>query len=849
MDTRLAKKVLLIGWDAADWIIIDKLIKNHELPTLEKFINGGIRGNIATLEPPASPILWTSIATGMLPHKHGVLGFVEPNNETGGIRPIRSTARKVKAVWNILTQNDIKSNVVGWWPSNPVEPINGTMVSNLYPLTEGKIDEPWPLRPGTVYPERLAKKMEELRIHPKELTEQHLLPFIPNLLHLDFTKDKYASDLAVMLAEVATMHAAATWLMENEEWEFMAIYYDSIDHFSHLFMKFHPPKIVPELDDQLYENYKHVVTGIYKFHDMMLERTLALAGEDTTVIIMSDHGFYSDHLRPKYIPKEHSGPTVEHRPFGILCMNGPGIKAGESIYGSTLLDICPTILTLLGLPVGKDMDGKVLTAAFKETITPSFIESWEKVEGDCGMHPEDLQEDPWEAQAAMQQLIELGYIENPGEEKNKGAEHAVKEAQFNLVKSYLSIHNYEEAYKIITKLQHDNPSDIRFSKYLLTCLNKMGKHKEGRVLINKIKSSNTAYTDSFAMIEGRILVGEKRYHDAIAIFQHLYESNVGNPNLCLEIAHIYLLLDNVAKAIEAFENTIRFDNENSIAYFGLGRCYLKIQDYPLAIDNLLRTTELIYHNPGAHYCLGEALAFQGETSYAINAFNVAISQSPGLMMAHQWLIKLYKESNQMDKVKWHQEYVSTTLIKPNIIVSGLPRSGTSAMMQMLDLGGADILTDGLRTPDESNPKGYLEFEAVKNMAKKADWLKDINGKTIKIISHLLQYMPPENTYKVIFMERDINEVLMSQQKMLGKSAKDGYPVMLGKTLTDQVSKIKIWLERQPNIEVIYINYADLINNPLQIAEQVAAFTEQGMAIDKMSAAIDKNLYRNNKPIW
>jgi hypothetical protein len=171
------------------------------------------------------------------------------------------------------------------------------------------------------------------------------------------------------------------------------------------------------------------------------------------------------------------------------------------------------------------------------------------------------------------------------------------------------------------------------------------------------------------------------------------------------------------------------------------------------------------------------------------------------------------------------------------------------MMQMLDLGGADILTDGLRTADDSNPKGYLEFEAVKNMAKNVEWLKDINGKTIKIISHLLQYMPPENTYKVIFMERDISEVLMSQQKMLGKSAKDGYPVMLGKTLTDQVAKIKLWLERQANIEVIYINYADLVNNPLAIAQEVAAFTEQGMDISKMTQAIDKKLYRNNKPLW
>lgn len=849
MDNRRAKKVLLIGWDAADWIVIDKLIQKGALPTLEKFLSKGVRGNIATLEPPASPILWTSIATGMLPHKHGVLGFVEPNNETGGIRPVRSTTRKVKAIWNILTQNNLKSNIVGWWPSNPAEPILGTMVSNLYQISEAGLDDPWPMYPGTVYPERLAQKMEELRIHPHELTENHLLPFIPDLYKIDLKTDPLPHQLAKMLAEAATIQAATTWLMENEEWDFTAVYFDTIDHFSHIFMKYNPPKMNEEIDEKLYEYYQYAITGIYKFHDMMLQRLLDLAGEDTTLIIMSDHGFYSDHLRPSYIPKDHGGPTVEHRPFGVFCMSGPGIKEGEKVFGTTLLDIAPTLLTLFGLPVGKDMDGKTIVTAFKEKVTPTFIDSWENVAGECGMHPDDLQENPWEAQAAMKQLIELGYIQNPGEEKNKGAAQAVIEAQLNQAKSFLSINRNQEAYEILSKLYKESKNDLRFGKHLLVCLDKLGKYKEARQIIDVYKSIFKKLPPTLGYLEGKILIGEKRYNDACEVFNELYDTQKGNPTLSLELAKTYYILDKINLAIDAFENTLLIENENPMAYYGLGNCYLKLQNYPLAIEHLLQSIEFIYHHPSAHYNLGEALALEGEKMHAINAFNVALTMSPGLIQAHKWLIKLYTEVNEPAKALEHSNFISTKIIMPNIIVSGLPRSGTSAMMQMLQMGGAAVWSDGKREADIANPKGYYELEAVKSMAQNADWLKGVNGKTIKIISHLLPFLPPENEYKIIFMERDISEVMMSQQKMLGKSAKDGYPVMLGKTLTDQVAKIKKWLERQPNIEVMFVDYASLIGNPVAHAQQIEAFTKQAFDVDKMIMAIDKDLYRNNNPKW
>ena len=165
MSERLAKKVLVIGWDAADWKVIHPLLDAGQMPALEKLINKGAMGNLATLDPPLSPILWTSIGTGKTADKHGILNFVEPNSSTGDIQPVSVTSRKVKAVWNLLTQQGFKTHLVGWWPSHPAEPINGVCVSNNYQRAVGKIDEPWPLAPGTIHPKELENTFAELRLH------------------------------------------------------------------------------------------------------------------------------------------------------------------------------------------------------------------------------------------------------------------------------------------------------------------------------------------------------------------------------------------------------------------------------------------------------------------------------------------------------------------------------------------------------------------------------------------------------------------------------------------------------------------------------------------------------------
>jgi len=410
------KKVLLIGWDGADWKVINRLIDAGKMPRLSKFVDQGVMGNLATLHPEFSPILWTSIATGKRPFKHGILGFSEPDPNTGGIRPVSNLSRTTKAIWNILSQTGRKSNVVGWWPSHPTEPINGVMVSNHYHRALADLDQPWPISPGTVYPPELGKDLAGLRVHPEEITHAHLQPFVPKLAEIDQDKDKRLVSIAKIIAECSSVHSAATAIMQLEPWDFMAVYYDAIDHFSHGFMNFHPPRM-KGVSSELFEMYKGVIEGGYCFHDMMLGTLLDLAGEDTTVILMSDHGFHPDHLRRRSIPHEPAGPASQHRQYGILAMKGPGIKKDERLYGASLLDICPTILTCFGLPVGEDMDGRPLVNAFETPPEISTIPTWDDVPGKDGSHPPEVSIDPQEAREAINQLVALGYIEKPNENK------------------------------------------------------------------------------------------------------------------------------------------------------------------------------------------------------------------------------------------------------------------------------------------------------------------------------------------------------------------------------------------------------------------------------------------------
>ncbi|HUP03953.1 MAG TPA: alkaline phosphatase family protein [Bryobacteraceae bacterium] len=922
-------RLLLIGWDAADWKVIDPLLAAGEMPHLARLIQAGVRGNIATIHPPLSPMLWTSIATGKRPPKHGIYGFSEPTPDGLSVRPISNLSRKTKAIWNILHQNGKSTLVVGWWPSNPAEPIRGAMVSDLFPL-KGATPPGAPMPAGAVSPASLASRLADLRVHPTELGADVLRLFVPGWKQIDQTTDKTLHDLAGIVAETMSVHNAATELLETEPWDLAAIYYSAIDHFSHRFMRYHAHKRL-RADDTDPALLAEVVRNGYRYHDVMLGRLMALAGSDCAVMLTSDHGFHSDRLLPDYIPAEAAGPAVEHRRFGIFCLKAPGVPAGGRVHGATVLDIAPTALHILGLPAGMDMDGKVLVNAFATPQQVRRIESWDAVEGDDGRHAAGEQYDGAAAAESLKQLVDLGYVAPPGEDARTAVEECVVEQRYNLARAHIDAGSPDLAAAILRELIAGSPEQARFYSTLAACLIQSGDRAGCRRLLDsfdracaefapraaaelkrrraetpdkdvaagrgqksrremyerrQLAEKATGFVMERLVLRCRLALGSarasRRKEAARALLLRLAQSRRQSPALRLFMAQGFTALKDYDRAFEFVRRVRRADPDNFEALALEARIHFQARRFEQAVDRAVESLSLVYFQPSLHYLLAAALQRLGEREKAEQAFRATLALAPEYPAALEALGRLIlrdrnrvgegslyvaraaelrrlakqrgetRRTPQDGETAWEPapaepaappRFDRSAVAAPEdrsqvvTIVAGLPRSGTSMMMQLLAAAGIAPYTDARRTPDEDNPRGYFEHEQAAGVHRDASWIPRARGKAVKIVAHLLPYLPEGEQYRLILMHRDLSEVVASQAAMLQRLGRPGGKLTgarLMRTYTQQLVRVQSWLRRRAEIPVLPAGYAEALEDPRQMAARLARFL--GQPFDEQAAA-------------
>jgi hypothetical protein len=183
------------------------------------------------------------------------------------------------------------------------------------------------------------------------------------------------------------------------------------------------------------------------------------------------------------------------------------------------------------------------------------------------------------------------------------------------------------------------------------------------------------------------------------------------------------------------------------------------------------------------------------------------------------------------------------------IVSGLPRSGTSMMMKMLEAGGMQVLTDNIRTADEDNPKGYYEFEQVKQIEEDKEWLPEAQGKAVKMIAALLKHLPADYDYKIVFVRRKMDEILASQKQMLirrGEPTDRISDAKMASLFQRHVQQVETWLAEQPNMDVIYVSYNKILKDPRQYVPEIDQFLGGTLDVQSMIAVVDPTLYRQRE---
>src|SRR5437764_6111860 len=527
--------------------------------------------------------------------------------------------------------------------------------------------------------------------------------------------------------------------------------------------------------------YKDVVKGAYRSHDMMLERLLDLAGPETTVILCSDHGFESGSQRPRGTPREPAGPAAWHRQYGIFVMAGQGIRRDERIYGASLIDIAPTVLTLFDLPIGQDMDGRPLLEAFEQIPEVKTIPSWESVEGESGMHTGEQQLDPTQASELMQQFAALGYIEDPGADKQKAADSAEIEGKYNLARTLLWKGQPEATRPLLEEIVRRRPWEDRFLHQLASCYFQGGYLAQTERLLCAISDDDEPDTAGGKLLWARVKLARGDLGGALRALLEAEAAAPENPGIYLQLGEAYLRLSQLQNAIAAFEKTLSLDEDNARAFLGLSTAYRRLGENQQTVDCALRAVSLLHRLPLAHFNLGVALTRSGDTERAALAFETALRFQPEMVNAHRYLATIYKNNGgDREKAKFHRsellrlsrarrrgdrtnesrreqlfdlpdipnrEERLATLLKERpdpkpeeeksgktfVMVSGLPRSGTSLMMQMLEAGGLPPMTDHEREADIDNPRGYYEWEAIKQIGKKPELLDDpqAEGRAIK----------------------------------------------------------------------------------------------------------------------
>ncbi len=679
-----------------------------------------------------------------------------------------------------------------------------------------------------------------------------------------------------LLAHTSTIHTSATWLMDNTEWDLMAVYYEGIDRFAHAFMHFHPPRMehVPE---ERFERYRHVMEVCYRFHDMMLAATLKLAGPDTTVVLLSDHGYHFDHLRPPG-PVSESDPVAWHHPLGVLAMSGPGIRQGQTLLGASLLDVAPTVLNLLGLPFGLDMDGRPLVAALESAVEQKHVLSWELLDGDDGRvspeAPADEAVDPEAEREAMRQLAELGYIEPLAENAAEQVAAIRRTNALCLIQSRLEAGDAAAAEAELVGLLEERPADTTALQLLAGCLLGRGDAEAAETRVRELEEHG-ADAPAVALLRARLLAARGEHEEALALLDGIDTPAEARASFDLEWARLQLAAGRVDEADAGYRRVLTTDPDQPFALDGLAAVALERGDPAAAAEHCLAVLQRVYFLPRTHLRLGVALWKLGDRDGAIQATRVARQQAPASGPIRHQLVSFLREAGRGDEAEAEERAPRSSfdaLVRADlaeqrrrapgtgaaaegpepsagevVVVSGLPRSGTSLMMQLLEAAGVPLFTDGKRAADEHNPRGYHEHAGVMRLASDPGVLRGAEGHAVKVVHALVEHLPPGPRYRVVWMQRDLGEVLGSQARMAGRLAGDASAQRnrdaLGRVFTRQAERALRILEERRDVDLHVVEHAELVADPLPVLARLVG--RLGLDADpaELSRVVDPSLHR------
>ncbi|MCU1230709.1 MAG: hypothetical protein JWO97_3593 [Acidobacteria bacterium] len=348
-------RVAIFALDGADWELISELSDDDRLPNIKALVHGGTSASVQTIQPTVSPLLWTTAATGVAPDRHGVIDFIDRARNS----PVDAFSRRTPAIWDIAEAFNRNAEVVNWWTSWP-------------PTTSESVvfDTPGDLLANAIAPAKYSARASQVTVPVGTIGFDQARRFM-NITQNEFDRAVQSGDAAdpinvmrTVLAKTWTDHRVAIDLYKQAQPTLMMMEYDGTDAVNHLFSPFHPP-YREGISEEGYRKYWPSVSNYYSEIDRLIGEWMSVLPPDTTVMLVSAHGFRWGKNRPRSLPA--GGATLsDHRNPGIFVAYGAHVAPSRAAHAMSVYDLTPTLLTLLGLPKSPEMPGNTITWAFKD---------------------------------------------------------------------------------------------------------------------------------------------------------------------------------------------------------------------------------------------------------------------------------------------------------------------------------------------------------------------------------------------------------------------------------------------------------------------------------------------------
>jgi predicted AlkP superfamily phosphohydrolase/phosphomutase/Tfp pilus assembly protein PilF len=472
----------VLGIDGLEPTAIAELTEQGRLPHFERLRKGGVFARLYSQPPLLSPVIWTTVATGRPPIDHGIGHFAAFSEKADRVLPVTSRMRKVPALWNIMSAENRRVAVVGWWATWPAEVVNGAVVSDhtCYHFLfrdgiEGQIEVP-----AKTYPEELMDEIGEQVRRPADLSYEEVSEYLDISRaqfdgQLDFFDDVFHFKWA--LATTLSYSDIGLELWKEVRPHLEMVYIEGTDTTSHLFGHlWQQEELYGELAEQK-RRYGRAVESMYELADRIIGEYLAVMDENTTLVVLSDHGFQLGKLLrdPSTIRDMHRPHGNVHLPEGVLYLYGAGVRDGATLEDPTILDIAPTILALAGLPPSAEMPGRVL----KEALTiepPPRVPSYDDIGVD---HASVTADGDVEAisRGMMAKLEALGYLDTVAPVSDRV-----------LLAQEFERGNYEELEQKYRALLREAPESADLLASLGAVLGQQGKLREAAQFLDRAEA-------------------------------------------------------------------------------------------------------------------------------------------------------------------------------------------------------------------------------------------------------------------------------------------------------------------------------------------------------------------------